>query len=86
MVQILLVNHHQPMKTKQPTPTNNMQLPLTPDQIRRVTLGLDIEPRNFNRRRHSALRVALWQAATIAAICWAFVATLLFALIFWATV
>lgn len=64
-----------------------MKLPLTPDQMRRVALGLDIEPRNLNRRRRdlSALRVALWQAATIAAICWAFVATLLFALLFWAT-
>lgn len=64
-----------------------MKLPLTPDQMRRLALGLNIEPLNLNRRRRdlSALRVALWQAATIAAICWAFVATLLFALLFWAT-
>jgi hypothetical protein len=59
----------------------------TPDQIRRAVLGLAPFALNLNRRRRdlSSLRVAIWQAATIAAICWAFTASILLALLFWAT-
>lgn len=69
-------------------PSQPMKQTPTPDQIRRAALGLAPFALNFNRRRRrdlSALRVALWQAATIAAICWAFTASILLALLFWAT-